>query len=461
MKKLEIIIKILKEYSDTDVPTLVENSVYYNLSVLCALNEKYLTHENLNFILNNKQTIVNYPSIQNDGSTMNFFDLALLVSKYPNIINKLSNKLIFNQYEWTVILSFQPDLFDYCKDVNLSSVYWVNILKKQPKLITKYKKFYKEIDMVDLSNIVSINKKILKYIKINKINVDATGSFQNYNALSKIISNCPEVIKHVSKEKINKISISDWLKILEVRPTLIYKIKYNEPLYPKYSKEVVSLVSEQPIFKYLLPEVYKIKNHNLVTLISKQPQLIDELKINLKKLDNDDWVEILKKQPQLIDKCDSIENFTVYNWSKILSKQSKLIAYCNKLDEISIYDWYVIILYHPEILNNSKILDIFNKKTTTLNITNILIKHHCLIEKLIIKENIFEFLSERKKLLYNSKKYHNEFMKKYIKYYKDSEILTNMIGIYPDLKDLYTEKNLWKYVDFNQLTDNLEYSILK
>ena len=50
-------------------------------------------------------------------------------------------------------------------------------------------------------------------------------------------------------------------------------------------------------------------------------------------------------------------------------------------------------------------------------------------------------------------------MKKYIKKHKDPIILTNMIGIYPDLKDLYTKKNLWKYVDFSKLTNNLEYNI--
>ena len=36
-----------------------------------------------------------------------------------------------------------------------------------------------------------------------------------------------------------------------------------------------------------------------------------------------------------------------------------------------------------------------------------------------------------------------------------------MIAIYPDLKDLYTEKDLWKYVDFSKLSNNLKYAILK
>ena len=63
--------------------------------------------------------------------------------------------------------------------------------------------------------------------------------------------------------------------------------------------------------------------------------------------------------------------------------------------------------------------------------------------------------------MYNSKEYHVEFINKYIEQYKDQEVLTNMIGIYPDLKEIYTKNNLWKYVDFNQLTENLEYSILK
>ena len=52
-------------------------------------------------------------------------------------------------------------------------------------------------------------------------------------------------------------------------------------------------------------------------------------------------------------------------------------------------------------------------------------------------------------------------MEKYIKKYKDEEVLTNMIGIYPDLKEIYTKKDLWKYVDFSKLSDNIEYSMLK
>ncbi len=51
-------------------------------------------------------------------------------------------------------------------------------------------------------------------------------------------------------------------------------------------------------------------------------------------------------------------------------------------------------------------------------------------------------------------------MKVYIKSNKDKKVLTDMINIYSDLKEIYTEKNLWKYVDFNQLCENLEYRIL-
>ena len=63
--------------------------------------------------------------------------------------------------------------------------------------------------------------------------------------------------------------------------------------------------------------------------------------------------------------------------------------------------------------------------------------------------------------MYNSKEYHVEFINKYIEKYTDKDVLTNMIGIYPDLKDIYTKNNLWKYVDFSKLTKNIEYSILK
>ena len=59
-------------------------------------------------------------------------------------------------------------------------------------------------------------------------------------------------------------------------------------------------------------------------------------------------------------------------------------------------------------------------------------------------------------------KYMNIIMKKYIKQYKESEVLTNIIGIYPELESFYVENNLFKYVDFSKLSDNLKkYFILK
>ena len=64
-------------------------------------------------------------------------------------------------------------------------------------------------------------------------------------------------------------------------------------------------------------------------------------------------------------------------------------------------------------------------------------------------------------IVYNSTKHYIKAMNKYIERFNNNEFLTNMIGIYPDLKELYTEKNLWQYVDFNQLTESIEYSILK
>ena len=80
---------------------------------------------------------------------------------------------------------------------------------------------------------------------------------------------------------------------------------------------------------------------------------------------------------------------------------------------------------------------------------------------LLDKVNIKNIKNDCINILYNSRKHHLRLMKSYIKNNKDNKVLTDMIGIYPDLKDLYTKNNLWNYVDFNQLSNNLEYSILK
>ena len=133
--------------------------------------------------------------------------------------------------------------------------------------------------------------------------------------------------------------------------------------------------------------------------------------------------------------------------------QPQLAKYCSKFDEFTQYEWSILLLKHPELIEyygNRNILKRSDK-------INLLLEHSRLIGKLHIKGIDVNFV----RILYNSREHNANLMNIYIKKYKDKEVLTNMIGIYPDLKKFYTKKDLWKYVDFNQLSNNLEYSILK
>ena len=474
MKNIEIIKLILKEKPDEDVYILFNNDDCYNLIYLCILNEKYLNDEVLNQILNSKLIYNNLP---------------YLLSNFPDLIDKIPDdklKDIDSEY-WVMMISKEPKLFNKGKTIvefNYYDLY--NMLMNQPNLIYEFKKTY-DVEN-DLNNEYSLFSFILKSKEDFNINFDKLSIDDLY-------------------KNINEFNIYNWLKILEYNHKLIKicpKINELNNSYDKYPNEVIKLVSKQISFKYLLPSVDKISNKNLSILISYQPQLIKELKIDIKKFNVDDWSNILKKQPQLINKCDKLKDIkadelsfilieqpklikncdniyelTTYNWYDLLRKQPQLIKYCNKIDELSSYNWCNILIDQPKLadkcnkfdeFNNSHWYDLLRKqprlidKCKDINIMkieeqiNLLKKYPDLIDKLHLKylNKIDDYCVE---ILYNSREHHIEYMKKYID--KDSKILTNMINLYPDLKEIYTEKDLWKYVDFNQLSNNLEYSILK
>ncbi len=128
MNKLEIIRNIIKEDSNLNTSNLLENNELYNLTILCILNKKYLTDENLNIILSSKKTpVYNLLSTKNKRIEADSYSLeALLVSKYHNLLDELPSKIIkkFNTFDWLKIIKEQPDLFDRC---NISKTFSYNV----------------------------------------------------------------------------------------------------------------------------------------------------------------------------------------------------------------------------------------------------------------------------------------------------------------------------------------------
>ena len=257
--------------------------------------------------------------------------------------------------------------------------------------------------------------------------------------------------KYLTNENINTIikeSISYFPTMKDdFGPTGVYDRKY---------KNIIDLLCVYPeIIKKIPDNITKnIRILDWIDIIQKQPNLINNCSV-IDEFKVDNWINIFKIQPKLVDKfINKLKNISIYDWIDILNINPEASKYCNKFDEFKSSHWFSLLRYTPELIDKCNIL---LEKEETIALLN---KYPHLIEKLII-EDIFEIKYESEKMLYNSKNYHINFMEKYIEYYKDSEILTNMIGIYPDLKDLYTKNNLWQYVDFNQLHINLEYSILK
>ena len=467
MKNIEAIKLILKEKPNENIYTLFTNNSSYNLIYLCVLNEKYLNKLS-DQILNN----LNYSNISN---------IPYLLSNFPNLIDKIPNDLLnkLNIPNWINILSNQPLLFDKCNIIDKFESYNLyDILSNQPLLINKCKKIYK-------------NKNTLFDFILNSkedLNID------DFNSLNYLDFD------------INAISISSWLDIFKYNPDLI-KIcpivdKINKS-YNEYKGNVIDLVSKQINFKYLLPSIDKISNYHLSILIANQLELIEDLNIDFKKFNENEWTIILSKQPQLINKCDKLKELSISDWYTILTNQPKLIDYCNKIDEFNSYIWYFILRHQPKLIDYCNKIDEFSSYDWCLILKEqpklidycdkidefkgnywyeLLMKQPQLINEckniniikrmhkiqllnkypnLIEKIHLNNINNNCVEILYNSREHHLRLMKRYIKKYKDKNILTNMIGIYPDLKDLYTKNNLWQYVDFSKLTDNLEYSILK
>ena len=449
MKHLEVIRKIIEESPNENVTDLIFNDIIYNLTLLCILNKKYLTEENLNLIVKAKPKLLqfNKHNIMPKGY---YSYIAILISNYPEIFNKLSNDNIkkFNCTDWVEIIQKQPKLIDQCNIINkFTKNDWITILKKQPQLTCEYKDFYNNFSWSDIYYLIKNNKKILDYININEIKI------LNEN-ISDIISLYPKMIESIDK---NKISISQWVEILKDQPKLIELCPVVDKIKEYPYQNIVELVSKQPKFVDMLPSVDKLEKKDLVKLVKNRPQLIEELNIDIKKFEAYDWANILIDQPKLIDKCNKINELNALSpdvWATMLIRNVELEKYCNKFDEFGYDFWYKLLTNKPQFIDKCKIP--LTKSTRTL----LLEINPELIEKIKIddiSEDIF------KNIVYKSKKNHIKVIEKYVEMFnnKDSTILTNMVGIYPDLKNLYTEKNLWQYVDFKQLSDNLEYSILK
>ena len=472
MKNIEIIKLILEEKPDENIYTLFKNEKIYNLIYLCTLNNKYLDDNVLNQVLSDKESDDYYSNI------------AFLLSNFPDLIKKIPNDILNNlNNDWTTVISKQPQLFDKCKIIHKFDAYTLRIIfKDQPELVSKYKNFYYKDKHEN-----TLFSFILNYKE--DLNVDFDNIFMT------------ELNKNI-----NEITVFTWLYILSYNPDLIKicpKVDEINNLNIIQQDQVISLVSKQIQFKYLLPHIDDITNDNLAILISEQPQLIEELNVDLKKLDKDNWVEILKKQPQLIDKYDKLENFNSYDWVYIVSRQPKLIEYCNKINEFDSYSWYLVLSEQPELIKYCANLDKISAKSWNMilqcqpsladkcnkfdefvgnDLYDLLEKQPNLIDKckdtkiinrnkqirlmkkypnVINKMHLKSINKKNIEILYNSKEHCVEYMKSYIKKNNDSKVLTDMISIYPKLKDIYTKNNLWRYVVFNELTDNLEYAMLK
>ena len=451
MKHLEVIKKIIEVLPDSNIMDLLDNDDLTNLVILCAVNKEYLTKENLK-LLTKKRFNINYKYF-GELPTGLYSNLSILITKYPELLNKLPNKILsMLNYHDKIFIIENMDTFPNFYNIlyEIKSYDWIRILIEQPCLASKYNDLYKNIDWHIMCEIMLKNKEILKYVDLNKFKVD------EYR-LSKVMLVYPEIINRVNKDN---ISIKDWIKFFEDDPSLV-NICPNIDEVNKFLKSnmnyLQSLVSKQPNFKYLLPSIEDLETNKylhepLVRLVEYQPQLIDELKIDIKKFDVTDWCLILSKQPQLIDKCDKINEISEFDWANIISDQPTLIKYCNKLNKLNYNEWKLILNKQPDLINFCRNISLGNKSIDLLS------THPKLIDKLNIddiNEPSFEVI------VYNSKEYHIKAIKKYIKKFKDSELLTNMIGIYSDLKDVYTKNNLWQYVDFNKLSNNMEYSILK
>ena len=469
MKKLEVIKLLLEEKCNYDIVNLLKNNEVYNLTLLCYLNKKYLTKETFNVILKEKPVSIRYllndrSEYQNDNLSYYYSSITLLVSKYPNLYNKLDEKIKFTIDDWVKLIQEQPKLFNKCKiSYRLDSYNWANIIRKQAKLINKcnidkfnkdnwivilkeqpqlasnYKKLYKEIDEFSALELLRSNNNIVNYIDFSKID------FSEDTVLDVLLL-CPKLIEKIDK---NKMSTLDWVHFIGYNPKLIDQC----PVRDKFNiNEIVNLICMQPEFVYMLPTIDEIENKHLRSLVINRIEFIEELNINLKNFNVNDWFELLKRHPSLIDKCDKIKEMHSSNWSKILQKQPQLIKYCDKIDNFNEDDWHGLLFYQPQFIDKCNI-------DMSVYLREVLIENNFdLIDK-IKNDDIESYYFE--KIVYKSGEYRNKVVDKYTEKFHDEMLLTNMIGIYPDLKDLYTKKDLWKYVDFNQLTDNLEYTILK
>ena len=345
-----------------------------------------------------------------------------------------------------------------------------------------------ELNYVDYSLGVLLNRENLV-----RYGIYAAKSVYNYigHPDSSFIAN--EVIKEATswlknkETKFTKYNNSDFRKYLheannyEIPFKTAIKLRYiatNKVKSKLYQESIGSIACDAAKTHYFYEDdefacrtdIIKYGINLYKEQIKENEYLLSEIKIN-------NEVKSLKKDPILINNCKYLDKFTIDHWVDIINDQPILINYCNKIDEFDDYNWYKMLIKNPILIDKLDYNLVGEAKR------DLLAKNPSLIKELSIN-NINK--KDLEKLTINSKEYYFEFIKKYIKQYRDKDFLTDMIikhsyliklydknNLWKDidltkainnnekLEKIYTKRDLWKYVDFNKLTNFKEYGILK
>ena len=160
---------------------------------------------------------------------------------------------------------------------------------------------------------------------------------------SKLLAVQPQFVEKCKLlDKLDDISIYDWVDVLKKQPQLFEY--YNYSAFDGWAW--ARLLNTHPQFSDKCNKWDDFSGDDWCILLKSQPQFAETC--DWSKLNKMQCAYIVYDQPQLISYCNA-EDFDGWDWTHILYKQPQLSEYCSweKLDD---RNWAILVRFQPQFL---------------------------------------------------------------------------------------------------------------
>lgn len=136
-----------------------------------------------------------------------------------------------------------------------------------------------------------------------------------------------------------------WVQILKAQPhleDLCTQYKGWNKIRQDYFSNLLAI---QPQFARHCPCWNQFSGCTWNTLLSKQPQFIDQYIANAGKMESNEIVSVLIQQPQLANQLN-LDELWPHDWAVLIRSHPEFVTKCKCLDKLGSKIWVILLKYH-------------------------------------------------------------------------------------------------------------------